>query len=112
MVTYLVRGIGEHKNYLLSALSDTAKADSKTVTAKNGEDNANGFSTEFSFYISCNIVNGCVVTLRSCNDSLCHSYYITVTDCKTVILRSLKNRISNDINNVITVTDNRGANAS
>ena len=83
-IAHLVRGVAQHQNHLLAAAGNAAQADGKTVTGQDGENNTDGLAAQLGADILGNGIDGCVVTLRTCNDSLRHSDDITVTDRKSV----------------------------
>ena len=112
VVADLVRGIGEHEHDLLGAFGDAAQTDRKPVATEDGEDNAHGFSAELGANIGGNVVNGGIVALRPCDNSLCHADDIPVANREAFALGGLQDTVDNGFLQIIAFANDRGADAS
>ena len=59
-----------------------------------------------------NLLYGCVVALRPGHNGLSHSHYIFIAKLKALTLCCFQYRIGHNLNQIVTLPDNRGANAS
>ena len=105
-VAYLVRGVGEQQDDLLGAACDTFEADGEAVTAEYGENNANGLAAEFGFYVCSDVVDGCIVAIGACDNSLGDRDDVAVIEYKIVFLHSGKDRVTNNLDYVVALADN------
>lgn len=109
MVAHLIRGIRQHQDHLFGALGDAPQADSETVAAEDGEDDANGFSAQLGLYIGGDIVHRGVVTLGAGHNGLSHCHYVAVAYGERAIVDRLQDRPGDDLGQVISAADNGGA---
>ena len=112
MVSHLIGRIGKLNNDFLGTGSNTPETDCKTVAAHNREYNSNCTATQLSLHIGRNIGNSSIVTLSPGYNSLGHSHNITVSDRKSILFRSLKNSLCDNLHQIITFADNRGTKTS
>ena len=112
MVSDLVARIAEHKNNLFCAHCYAFKANCKTVSRKNRENNADCFAAELCSDILGDCVNACIVALASCNDGFGYRNNILVAKLKAVALSSLNNAAANDLRKIVALTDDRAADTS
>ena len=112
MVSNLIRRIGKLNNYLPGTGSDTPQTDCKAVAAHDREHNSHSTAAQLGLYIGSNIGNSSIVTLSAGHNSLGHSHNIAVLHRKTFLLRSLKNSLCDNLDQVITFADNRGTKTS
>ena len=110
-VSDFIGRIGEHQNDLLASHRDTAKADRKTVSTEDRENNTYCLAAELCFHIFCNILYCTIVALGSCNDRLCHRDNITVTKFKALGFCRFQYGLGNDFAKVVSLTDDRAADA-
>ena len=65
MISYFVTGVAEHEHDLLTALGNAAKADSKSVSAEDWENNTHGAAAQLVFHILCKLISSCIILLSS-----------------------------------------------
>ena len=104
VIADLVGGVAEHNCYLLAAECDTTQADCKSVSAEDGEDNADMAAGVLCLYIGCNIIHGCVVALRPCEYRLGDTDDILLADSDIFCLDAVQNALCHDLCKIVALT--------
>ena len=112
VIADLVRGVREHQHDFLCAFGNSAQTDGKAVAAENGEDDADRLSAKLLANVERDVVDRCVVSLRSGNDGFGHRDDVAVTNFKALLLRGLQDTVNDDFTQIVALADDRGANAS
>ena len=109
LVAHFVAGIAEHQHYLLSAHSNSAQTDCKPVSGQNRENNADGLPAQLRSHILRNGFHRSVIPLRPCHHRLCHCDHVPVTDPESFCLCRFQDTVCNDLNKIISFSDDRAA---
>ena len=112
LVADLVGRIAEHQHDLFSAFGDAAQADRKAVAGQDREDHADRLATELFPHIGRDVVHGSIVALRARNDRFCHRDHVTISQAKAVALCSSKHTVGNDRRQVVSLPNDRAADAA
>ena len=111
-VAHLVRGVGEQQHDLLAAHRHAAQQQGEAVAAQDGERDAHGAAAGLFAHVFRDLVERCVVALRTRHDGFRHGDDIAVARLDARFLPRFHHGSGSDLSNVISLADDGCAHAA
>ena len=111
-VAHLVRGVGEQQHDLLAAHRHAAQQQGEAVAAQDGERDAHGAAAGLFAHVFRDLVERCVVALRTRHDGFRHGDDVAVARLDARFLPRFHHGSGSDLSNVISLADDGCAHAA
>jgi hypothetical protein len=111
-VAHLVRGVGEQQHDLLAAHRHAAQQQGEAVAAQDWERDAHGAAAGLFAHVFRDLVERCVVALRTRHDGFRHGDDVAVARLDARFLPRFHHGSGSDLSNVISLADDGCAHAA
>ena len=108
-VAHLIRGVGEQQHDLLAAHGHAAQQQREAVAAHDGECNAHGAAAGLFAHVLGDLVERCVVALRTRHNRFRDRNHVAVMRLDTGLFPCFHHGSGGDLSNVISFADDRCA---
>lgn len=109
MVADFVGGVGQHDDEFIDAFGYSFEKQRKAVAGQNGENESDRTAARFCADVFRYLVDGCIVTLRTCDDSFRNGENVSVLNCETriFVVCGGEKAVHNDFYEVVALFDYR-----